>query len=149
MAEQSDVTVDISGAVEKFKKAGVRMDVAVPKLISKLAGEGERYMKRAVPVDTGNLRNSITSNVSGYHGQVGASADYAVCVNNGTRPHTIVPRFSNVLAFTVAGQMVFTRRVFHPGTKGIRFVEATAEKLNSIAGSTATTIIRKEMAGLS
>jgi hypothetical protein len=53
--------VDISGAQRKFQAAGINVHRAMPRLLARLAGSGERKMKRLVPVDTGNLKNSIAS----------------------------------------------------------------------------------------
>ena len=67
-------------------------------------------------------------------------------VNDGTRPHIIVPRRARVLAFGTGGspktaprvigsqpgsrggKMVFTRRVNHPGTEARAFDETIAKK---------------------
>ncbi|WP_405759431.1 hypothetical protein OG234_13145 [Streptomyces sp. NBC_01420] len=38
-------------------------------------------------------------------------------VLDGTRPHVIVPRRAKALRFTVGGDVVFARRVRHPGTR--------------------------------
>lgn len=38
--------------------------------------------------------------------------------NEGTKAHEIVASGGGVLRFEVSGQVVFSKRVFHPGTKG-------------------------------
>ncbi len=45
------------------------------------------------------------------------TAPHAAFVDKGTPPHLIVPRSARVLAFDVNGELVFARRVNHPGTK--------------------------------
>lgn len=44
----------------------------------------EREAKMFAPVDTGNLRNSITSDIRGLTGVVGPTADYGAYVEYGT-----------------------------------------------------------------
>lgn len=44
----------------------------------------ENTAKENCPVDSGQLRNSITSNVSGEKGEVGTNVDYGVYVEYGT-----------------------------------------------------------------
>lgn len=43
--------------------------------------------------------------------------------NEGTRPHTIQPRFAKVLRFVAGTAAVFTRLVNHPGMKGRRHTQ--------------------------
>jgi phage gpG-like protein len=61
---------------------------------------------------SGKLRASMTP----FHGRdfagVGTNRPYAAAMNNGSRPHTIVPRTKKALAFN--GR--FAKRVRHPGT---------------------------------
>lgn len=44
----------------------------------------ERDGKLFAPVDTGNLRNSISSTVTGLHAEIGPTAEYAAFVEEGT-----------------------------------------------------------------
>lgn len=96
------------------------------------------------PVDTGYMRNTLaTATVSSaalqVTGMVGATAKYAEYVHEGTRPHVIVPRTKKALAFkghvapnTVGKsgmQLVFTRTVNHPGTKGRPFLRRAMQEV--------------------
>lgn len=56
-----EVDVDIKGAVDKLKQAGINVNVVMPKIVSRLLMHGERQMKLNAPVDTGYLRGSIYS----------------------------------------------------------------------------------------
>lgn len=47
---------------------------------------------------------------------------YAAAIDLGSRPHDIVARRGNALAFTVGGKLMFRRRVRHPGTRPYRFL---------------------------
>lgn len=88
----------------------------------------ESRAKQLCPVDTGRLRSSITTEVAISGGgipvvRVGTNVDYAEAVHEGTRPHVIVPRNASVLRFpSRGGAIVFTRRVNHPGTRGVPFL---------------------------
>jgi hypothetical protein len=84
---------------------------------------GEAEIVQRTPVDTGRLRSSISSGVQrtpeGPEGIVFVQqVAYAVPVEEGTRPHVIVPRTKRVLRFTSGNRVVFARQVNHPGTKG-------------------------------
>ena len=105
----------------------------------------EKYAKHRCPVDTGNLRSSITPEVDGFkEGTVGTNVEYAMAVEYGSRPHDIKPREKQALAFEVGGtkgryvttksgkrryqkgkpgEPVVVRRVKHPGTKPQPFLE--------------------------
>jgi hypothetical protein len=60
-----------------------------------------------------------------------ALAPYAVYVVEGTAPHEIRPVNASVLAFEVAGRMVFTPLVRHPGTKPNPFMQRAVEDARS------------------
>ncbi|WP_440952033.1 HK97 gp10 family phage protein [Methanococcoides sp. FTZ1] len=159
------VRVDISGAKEQFQKAGVNVHRAMPKLLKKLAGSGERFMKRNMPVDTGNMRASVSSDVFDEVGaRITVSANYAQYVNDGTRPHIIRPKNAKCLAFapfgargslsrghrtafftfggkTVETGLVCVKVVHHPGTKGSHFVEKTRDHILKIIPTESNKII--------
>lgn len=78
----------------------------------------------------GNLRQSIRKFPYGSTGFiVRVGAEYGVYVDQGTKPHVIVPRNSRYLVFKGRnGEWVRTRRVNHPGTKPtFFFTNAAAE----------------------
>lgn len=52
---------------------------------------------------------------------------------NGTRPHTIVPRTAKALRFVAGGEVVYTKRVAHPGTAPNDFVGQSYDQLMSLA----------------
>ncbi|CAA0134539.1 Uncharacterised protein [Mycolicibacterium vanbaalenii] len=81
-----------------------------------------------VPVRTGNLGRSVgegATRVVGprrVSGSVHASADYALYVHEGTRPHLIRPRRAQALRFQIGGRTVFAKLVRHPGTRARPFL---------------------------
>jgi HK97 gp10 family phage protein len=84
-------------------------------------------MMSKAPVKSGRLLGSIQKQAEGLSGSVGPTVPYAVYVEYGTSPHEIRPVFSSVLAFEVAGKMVFTTVVHHPGTRAQPFIRETVE----------------------
>jgi hypothetical protein len=78
---------------------------------------------RRTPVDRGILRGSIFTALSGtpldLRGKVASPLEYAVPVEEGTRPHIIRPRSGRYLRFVANGRVVFARQVQHPGTRGV------------------------------
>lgn len=111
----------------------------VHRLMVRLQRNVANSAKQRSPVDTGNLRNSITIQPlrvvgSAISGGVSADANYAMFVHDGTKPHVIRPKKAGgVLRFTVGGSVVFARSVNHPGTKARPFLmnalESEAPKL--------------------
>ncbi|GAS98799.1 Gp22 [Mycolicibacterium canariasense] len=91
--------------------------------------------KQDVPVKTGNLGRTIgegdirTVGPRTVTGSVHATADYALYVHEGTRPHVIRPRNAAVLRFEVGGRTVFARLVRHPGTKARPFLRNAGERV--------------------
>jgi hypothetical protein len=85
-------------------------------------------MRQQVPIRTGFLRESITTNLTPQGFTVYPSAPYAKAVEEGVGPHTIFPVRAKVLRFeTEAGAIIFTKYVKHPGFPGRFFVRRTAE----------------------
>lgn len=90
--------------------------------------------RRRVPVRSGRLRESIGFEVRITDGQARlenfATAPHAKWVHDGTRAHEIRPRHARALRFHAGGRVVFSQRVWHPGTRGTKFLEkAVAEEL--------------------
>lgn len=56
--------------------------------------------------------------------------DIVTFLEFGTKPHVILPkRIGGVLVFEVDGEIVFTKDVFHPGTKPLGFVRQTQDEV--------------------
>lgn len=96
----------------------------------------ERQVVRRTPKKTGALAASIHGRVVGpFSAEVKTSLEYGSIVEEGSRPHAIVPRRAKVLAFDAGGGRVFVRRVRHPGTKGRHmFRDAAAASGSAVAG---------------
>lgn len=89
----------------------------------------QTVMRAYVRVRTGYLLSTIRKRRSYVRGSVTVIAgstkiDYTAYENYGTRPHTIAARNKQYLRFvTKSGQLVFAKRVNHPGTHGSFFID--------------------------
>jgi len=95
-----------------------------------LAGRGrqvERAAKAQVGVNTGALRASIhmrhTRSVRHQELRIGSSLNYAKAHHEGTKPHLITPKSSQVLRFTSGSRVVYARQVMHPGTRPNKYLK--------------------------
>lgn len=90
-----------------------------------------------VPVRTGHLGQTIGEGPITFtgprtvHGSVHATADYALYVHEGTRPHLIRPKRAKALRFNIGGRTVFARLVRHPGTRARPFLRNAALRVAS------------------
>jgi len=89
----------------------------------------ETDAKRNCPVDTGRLRGSITTNITGkMSGECGTNVEYAEDVEYGTRPHVIKPKNKQALHWKEGNTDIFAKEVHHPGTKAQPFFEPAVKK---------------------
>lgn len=87
--------------------------------------KGERAVlgaKSKVGVRTGVLQRSIhmrhLGNATGQYLWIGSDRSHALAHHQGTRPHIITPTPpKKLLKFSKGGNMIYTHRVNHPGTK--------------------------------
>jgi len=75
---------DLDRLARDLTKAADRIEAGLPAIIAKTTLDIEADAKKIVPVDTGNLKNSITSDIDGPHGEVGPTASYGAYVEYGT-----------------------------------------------------------------
>lgn len=78
-------TSDVRRLSVDLGKAGVETTRKAGQVIRKSAHDIEARGKSLAPVDTGNLRNSITTTVNGLSAEVGPTAAYAPFLEGGTR----------------------------------------------------------------
>lgn len=95
-----------------------------------LVKRGQKVLNAArmqVGVDTGRLKASLKMNHErdsrGQFVRVGSKLNYALMHHEGTRPHIIVPKRSQVMVFNKGSQVIYATTVRHPGTKANRYLK--------------------------
>jgi HK97 gp10 family phage protein len=106
------------------------------KLIERLTDIAFAAAFWGAPVRTGYLASTVYKQISDSEGVVGVAASYAKAVVEGTAPHEIRPANGGVLAFMIAGKMIFTPIVHHPGTKPNQFMQNAFEETKSKVDAT-------------
>ena len=101
------------------------------KLIERLTDIAFAAAFWGAPVKTGYLASTVYKQVSESEGVVGVAASYARVVVEGSAPHEIRPANGGVLAFMIAGKMIFTPIVHHPGTKPNPFMQNALDEAQS------------------
>lgn len=123
----------MAGVSITLNEAGIRnllegMSGPVQRKLASVATDIAKVARSEAPVKTGKLRNSIVVRPGATTSRLGwsvvADTDYALAVEKGSRPHTIVPRRAAVLRFpSKSGGVVYAHSVNHPGTQPNPFME--------------------------
>lgn len=117
--------------------ATLQYEPSVRAVVDRVAAGLVQTMKFLTPVSpvgsehrSGNLRSSCRA-LRQPDGEIiiGPTADYGRYVNDGTYPHIIRSHGPWSLHNRETGHY-FGRVVHHPGTRGVHFVERTAESIN-------------------
>lgn len=131
--------IENASALKKvFKMAPVIANEEYKKSLERIALKVVQVAQLNAPVGKykggGNLRQSIRYKPYGSNAYlVWVNADYGRYVEEGTRPHVIVPRRAPRLAFQKDGKWVFAKRVNHPGTKAQPFFGPAVDEANRYA----------------
>jgi hypothetical protein len=131
--------VQSTEALKDLERVQADMLASVRQVLGQLAALAVAHARAtAVFKDrTGNLRNSIKREAKGSWAQFvkagGKDAPYAQWIEAGSRAHEIKARRVNFLRFEQNGQVVFRKRVFHPGTKPGRFMQSARDSAESVA----------------
>ena len=146
----------MSAEIRGIPQLRARIEAITPdaKLLRTIALSAVREQKLLAPRKTGNLGRSIhIGAVTPTRAETIASADYAIHVERGTRPHEIRPRNRKALRWAAdgsqarltgsprsGGRVRFAKRVQHPGTRAQPFMVPGAQKAVEGAGLKATVI---------
>lgn len=109
------VDVDLSG----FDLNTRAIEGAISNELERTAHRIERQAKELAPVDTGDLRRSITTDGGGLSFEIGTNLEYAEYIEEGTSPHTISG--NEYLYWDGASHPV--RSVNHPGNRAYLYME--------------------------
>lgn len=145
----SVASADVHKIAEALRRTGADSEATTMKTLIESANTLMTEMVVRVPVDSGDLRNSISVRVEGNKVKVGPTMPYSAYVEFGTRPHEIRPKSSDgVLRFKVNGNDVYARVVNHPGTKAQPFVrpafDAWVARLGPEVAQANVNVFRKE-----
>lgn len=145
-------SADISKLSRALRESGRMADSTTQDVLVQAANYILSEMEARVPVDTGNLRESLGIKVEMDRVIIGpdpTKAPYAIYVEMGTKPHEIRAKNGGALAFQMNGHTVIVRKVNHPGTKAQPFIEpafeAWADSLGPMAAEANIQIFSKEM----
>lgn len=88
--------------------------------------------KRIVPVVTGKLRDSIhLVKIDDFSWLMKDGVEYGKHVEFGTEPHLILPREKKALRFEKEGQIIFAKKVKHPGTNSQPFFRPSLDMIQT------------------
>ena len=94
-----------------------------------LARRGRKVLAAAkgqVGVETEKLKNSLRMShersARGQFVRVGSKLNYALVHHQGSRPHIITPKRSQVMVFSKGAQIIYATSVRHPGTEPNRYL---------------------------
>lgn len=124
----SAIAVDVSGVKAGLNQLAIDLQGAAWDALAKTLEAAEKVARQSIQASTrtrtGTLLRSFDRfrEPAGLRGHLVNRADYAVYVNDGTRPHTIRARNAQFLRFTVNGTTMYRRAVQHPGTAPRPFV---------------------------
>ena len=113
---------------ERLQNAKRKINRAVMSEMDRASDDVKMRMRELAPVDTGNLRDSITVRKEGSVYKIGpVNVDYAAAQEYGAKPHVIVASPGKVLAFKVGGETRFAKSVRHPGNKAQPYIRPAAQ----------------------
>jgi len=75
---------EVRALAADLSEAPFKMQVAGSQALAKAAHDIEASAKINAPVDTGNLRNSISADINGMSAEIGPTADYGIYLEYGT-----------------------------------------------------------------
>lgn len=93
-----------------------------------------KFKRRSVDSLKDATRHRVIPLSSGRKLRVFTTKKHARYLEFGTKPHPIVARRRKALRFTVGGNLVFRRRVMHPGTSATRFLHNATKHAHFVAG---------------
>lgn len=131
--------VEIDDTLKDLTQANDGIRAAVQLGLRLLAAQAAAQAKQTTAFKdrSGDLRKSIRAGRKSLYATWvkagGEDAPYARFIESGSKPHAIVARNASMLRFEQDGQIVFRRRVYHPGTKPARFMAAARDGAEAIA----------------
>jgi hypothetical protein len=101
----------------------------LPKFLNILATIAYDNIMETIPYRSGALRRSVAKQVGHDSARIGPTEPYGIYVDVGTKPHEIRHVNARALRFEVGSGVVFSKHVFHPGTRGSHFTQRALEEV--------------------
>jgi hypothetical protein len=130
--------MEIDFDISELQALGLRMRDVISEGFRLISLELWGNIKEEAPVKSGRLAGSWEMGaLDPLTWRVWTAVQYAMAVQEGTKPHDIVPRNAQTLTFqhpSIAaalgfeGSMVFLRRVRHPGTAANPYIDRAIER---------------------
>jgi phage gpG-like protein len=129
MVEITWDTHELQALAVRLNGAPSRAQARAQQVIVKGANDIEVDGKIFCPVDTGNLRNSISTDIGTLEAEIGPTADYGIYVELGV-PHSYIIRAKDggMLHFVVDGHEVFVKQVTHPPSAPRPYMGKSADR---------------------
>jgi len=115
-----ELTVEVEG-LEENREFFNRIEPAegVSKKLEIVAQKIVAFAQTIAPKVTGFYAANISYRMLGpMEFEIVAGAPYSTILEEGSRPHIIVPVQARALRFEIGGEIIFAKRVMHPGTIG-------------------------------
>lgn len=131
--------VDSDAALKDLARVQADMLAAARQVLGQLAALAAAHARSTTTFkdQTGALRKSIVRGEKGtwalFVKAGGRDAPYAQWIEAGSKEHEIKARRARFLRFEQNGQVVFRKRVFHPGTKAARFMQSARDTSEGVA----------------
>lgn len=133
------MNVDVEQTVKDLDRTKTDLVAATRQVLGQLAAFAASQARATTTFKdrTGNLRGSIRrgqkSTWAVFVKAGGRPAPYGKFIEEGSKPHEIRARRARFLRFEQHGQVVFRKRVFHPGTKPARFMQSARDAAEGVA----------------
>lgn len=119
-----DFEADTS-ALEEFGEAGVRV---IRRAVELTAVDLWGNVQEEAPKITTRLAGSWFLEQRGEDWIIATNVHYAPYVHEGTDPYTIEPVSARALRFEIAGDVIFAKRVEHPGISANPFTDRAVQR---------------------
>lgn len=123
------ITVQIEGLnelLDDVKKAGYQVKPLVQAALQNSTAIVQRNVRQEAPHKTGSMQRSVMTSISYPSATVEVNEPYGIMVENGTRPHIILPK--NKKALFWKGALNPYKAVHHPGTRANPFFQRGIDK---------------------
>lgn len=169
------IRVDAGSALRELEATPQRLAKVIVEWLGRGSQLAKNEMQNIIkerqksPQHAGGLASSVQTSVGSASATIQPTKAYAQFVDQPTRPHVIEARPGGVLAFphflsrvgNIGGRgrsvfkfggkeavssLVFVQRVHHPGTRGMHFIQGTAERVEEPLTALFQDMVDRELA---